>query len=123
MTKNLLIVLTMTLIGGLVAASLVGLGDSVAPIAAFGPIYFVARLLILGLLGSLLIWTPPRSREMRQSLAVASAMAFGSVLWLVSVNAVNLLDMMLFMLVSVIFAIEALELEPLDQTTSQPTSS
>lgn len=119
MTKNLLIILTMIVMGGLLAMEGFGGIDYLVPLASAGPIFTVARLVILALLGSLLIWTPPRSRQMRQGLGVAAGASIAGVMWLVSINAVNVIDMMLLMLVSVIFAIEALELEPVNQPSSQ----
>lgn len=116
MTKNLLIILTMIVIGGLLAMEVFGGIDYLVPLASTDLVFTVTRVIILALLGSLLVWTPPRSRQMRQGLGAAATASLLGVFWLVSVNAINVIDMMLLMLVSVIFAIEALELEPVSQS-------
>ncbi|HET7629853.1 MAG TPA: hypothetical protein VFK03_00600, partial [Candidatus Saccharimonadales bacterium] len=93
------------------------------PFVVLSPAYAIGRGLILVLLASLLIWVPPRSLQMRLGLAAGSAAAFTTAVWLVATYAVNFLDIMLFVLVSIIFAIEALELQIANQPAEKTTAS
>lgn len=86
---------------------------------AADPLSQGVRVLIIGLLATLLLTSPPRSNEFRLLLSIASAALMVGVAILLPQNQMPLLDAVLFVEVAIILMLESVESPVLAKTTGK----
>lgn len=114
-THKLIIALTIALAAAAAYTAHYQLQNGLDIIISMSPVLVMVRLAIIGVLLLLLFTNVPRSIATRGFVAVSAVLLMTLNLSLLADYQIQLFDAMLFAAVSIIFAIEALELEPRKQ--------
>lgn len=107
--KRLLIIVTVFLVGIMLFDSLYYKDAPLMWLASTSLDYAYMRTVLVIVLISLFVSSPPRSQHFRLFLGSFALALFGSTLWLSLSYAIDLLDTVIFIEVAIIFMLEALE--------------
>lgn len=107
--KRVIIAGTIALLIAIIATTALGQDGLLQAFISNDPVSQGVRVVLIGLLASLLLTSPPRSLEFRSALSAASAALTFGVAIMLSQFYIAALDALLFVQVAIIFALEAIE--------------
>ena len=107
--KRVIIAGTIVLLIAIIVTTALGQDGLLQAFISGDPVSQGVRVVLIGLLGALLLSSPPRSIEFRSALGVASAFLTFGVAIMLSQYYMAALDALLFVEVAIIFALEAIE--------------
>lgn len=116
-TKKLLISAMVVLVVAMLLNGLYYPDSPLMWLAATSNEYAYMRAALIGVLVTLLITDPPRSKAFRVFLGVFASTLFVSTALLINAYTIGILDAVIFVELAIIFMIEALESEPTHETT------
>lgn len=120
--KKSIIIGTVVLLVAVTAAIAFGVAHPLLLITEQGIWYQLIRLALVGLLLALVFTDPPRSLYFRVTLGVFAAALFAGPLAMMLSYQIGIVDSMLFSLVAIIFAIEAIEAPTLAENPTEPAA-